>query len=334
MTATADQDTIRTAVTLRTPFALDHLPVLSRLHRVAFRERRRMSKRFIGKPAKRLFRLLLALGAGGVGRVRVETAAGPKMVEFNARNTQFGALYQPQNQPVYEPETSALLDLLVGDTDVFLDIGANWGWYSVLIATRPSFRGRVHAFEPFPSTFTDLCGVVRQAGLDGCIACHDIALADRDGEAGMAFSDGVQSGLARLGETGGTMVRLARLDSLPLPPPTVIKIDAEDHELEVLVGAAKVIETTRPFIVFENWLHRDRPGITLDPIAFLAERAYRFYLPGWVGGAADCILTSPGGSTQLALVPFRPDQRFLLPSQLNIVAVPEEKLAEFTARFG
>ncbi len=333
MTITTDQDTIRCPVTLRNPFTLDHLPLLSRLHQAAFRPRRRLSKRFVGKPAKRLFRLLLALGTGGTGRVRVDTANGSKMVGFNARNTQFGAFYQPQNLPLYEPETSTLLDRLVADGDVFYDIGANWGWYAVLIASRPSFRGKVHAFEPFPSTFSDLSQMVGQAGLDGAIACHDIALADRDGEAGMAFSDGVQSGLARLGEAGGTTVRLARLDSLTLPPPDVIKIDAEDHELEVLIGATRVIETARPTIVFENWLHRDRPGLTLDPIAFLADRSYRFFLPGWVCGDPNCILAAPGDSTELALVPFRPEQRFQLPSQLNIVAVPEEKLAAFAGRF-
>ena len=334
MTATADQNTIRCVVTLRNPFTLLHLPWLSRLHRAAFRPRRRLSKRFIGKPAKRLFRLLLALGAGGDGRVRVDTAGGPRLVGFNARNTQFGALYQPQSQPLYEPETSALLDRLVADDDVFYDIGANWGWYAVLIASRPSFRGRVEAFEPFPATFADLDRMVRQAGLDGCIHCHDLALADRDGEAGMAFSDGVQSGLARLGEAGGTTVRLGRLDSLPLPPPNVVKIDAEDHELEVLIGATAVIESARPVIVFENWLHRDRPGLTLDPITFLAARSYCFFLPGWVCGDPNCILATPGQSPELALVPFRPEQRFQLPSQLNIVAVPVEKLAAFAARFG
>ena len=56
----------------------------------------------------------------------------------------------PQNKPIYEPETSALLDRLVGDDGVFFDVGANWGGYSVLIAARPTFHGTVHTFEPFP----------------------------------------------------------------------------------------------------------------------------------------------------------------------------------------
>ena len=331
--AQGNDGVIRCRVTPRNPFTLEYLPFLSRLHRAAFRERRRFSKRFIGKPAKRLFRLLLAAGASGEGRVRIETASGSHVIGFNARNTQFGALYLPQSLPLYEPETSALLDRLITDRDVFFDIGANWGWYSLLIASRPAFNGAVHAFEPYPPTFSDLCATVRAARLDDRIRCHDLALSDRSGEAGMAFSDGVQSGLARLGEAGGKTVRLARLDDLDLPSPSVIKIDAEDHEFEVLVGAAGVIEKARPFIVFENWRHEDRPRLTLDPIEFLVARAYRFFSPGWAVGDPDCILPDPGVSTDLALVPFSPAQRFLLSAQLNIVACPEERREDFGRRF-
>ena len=335
MTTISQDDVIRCKVALRTPFTVVELPFLSRLHMAAFRHRRRLSKRFVGKPAKKLFRFLLSSGASGQGRVRL---TGGAEIAFNARNTQFGALYLPQNQPVYEAETSALLERLAAPDAVFYDIGANWGWYSVLLATRPGFSGQVHAFEPFPPTFQDLRAVVGQAGLDGVIHCHDVALADREGVADMAPSDGVQSGLARLGEGGGMQVRLTRLDAMGLPDPDTIKVDAEDHELEVLQGAADTIARARPFIVFENWLHRDDPDLTLAPIRFLAERGYRFFFPGWADAkAVDCILAGhaapQGPEPILALVPFLADQRFLLPSQLNIVAVPAERIDVFKSRF-
>lgn len=338
MSGISNDDVIRCPISLRNPFAVERLPLLSRVHSAAFRIRRRLSKRFVGKPAKKLFRLMLSLGMGGKGVFRLTLKDSAPRVAFNARNTQFGALYLPQSRPIYEPETSALLDALVLDSSVFFDVGANWGWYSLLIASRPSFTGKIHAFEPFPATFDDLDSVVRQSGLDKIIACHDIALAERDGESSMAFSDGVQSGLARLGEDGGTKVTMARMDSLGLPAPDVIKIDAEDHELEVLQGATAIIDGARPFIVFENWLHRDNPGLTLDPIALLAARNYRFFYPGWVGHSADCIQMaaniSADGKGVLALVPFLAAQRFQLPSQLNVVAVPEERFGELKGRLG
>lgn len=328
-----DDDVIRCPVALRNPFRVERLPFLSLVHRAAFATRRRLSKRFVGKPAKRLFKLLTKRGVGGEGSFVLDIGGQCRHVRFNARNTQFGALYLPQSLPVYEPETSALLDRLVADGDVFLDVGANWGWYSLLIASRPGFAGTVHAFEPFPSTFVDLAAVVDQAGLARTIHCHEVALADKSGTLDMGFSDGIQSGLARLGEKGGVTVRLARLDDLDLPAPDVVKIDAEDHELEVLRGAERTIATARPVIVFENWLHRDRTELTLAPIRFLAERGYRFFYPGWVSKDADCVVSELTLPPVLALVPMLVAQRFQLPSQLNIVAVPRDRVDILRARF-
>ncbi|MGE5505514.1 MAG: FkbM family methyltransferase [Actinomycetota bacterium] len=336
MTAIADEDVIRCPVVLRNPFAIERLAPLSVVHRAAFRQRRRLSKRFVGKPAKRLFKLMLRLGVGGDSVFTLATGNGARRVAFNARNTQFGALYLPQNLPVYEAETSALLDLLATDAGVFHDIGANWGWYAVLVASRPGFAGSVHAFEPFPPNFQDLAAVVKQAGLDGAIHCHDVALADRSGETTMAPSDGVQTGLARLGEDGGVRVRLARLDDLGLPAPDVVKIDAEDHELAVLQGAMATIRSGRPFIVFENWLHRGNPPLTLDPFDLLKAEGYRFFYPGWATGEAITTAHQPPGKAVpvLAAVPFLPSQRFQLPDQLNVVAVPVERMDDFRRRLG
>lgn len=328
--------TLRREVRLRNPFTVEHLPFLSRLQATAFLPRRAASKRLVGKPAKKLFRLLLSLGVGGTGRVAITLPDGSRQIRFNARNTQFGALYQPQCLPVYEPETSALFELLVADGDVFVDVGANWGWYSLLIASRPGFKGSIHAFEPFPDTFQDLKGAVRDAALDHVVTCHDLALADTVGTSTMGFSDGFQSGLARLGEANGVTIRMATLDSLDLPAPDVIKIDAEDHEIEVLRGAAATIKRARPFVVVENWLHRDRPSLTLDPFHWFSERDYCFFYAGWVNQDPDCILPElPDRSAQggtLAVVPFLPGQRFHLRSQMNVLAVPRERLDDLRRR--
>lgn len=327
MPTIADTDVIRCTVAPRSPFRLLDLPLLSRLHLAGFRPRKRLSRRLVGKPARRLFRWLLDLGITGHGHFSFSGAAGERRIRFNGRNTQFSALYLPQNLPVYEAETSALLDALVPADGVFFDIGSNWGWFALLIGGRAGFTGQVHAFEPFPATFADLESVVTQAGLPQRIACHGIALADRDGEATMGISDGMHSGLASLGASTGAKVKMARLDSLGLPAPQVMKIDVEDHELEVLQGATATIDAARPVIVFENWLHPRNPQTTLGPLHLLGQRDYRFFYPGWVQQDADCIRGGNEARTdRLALVPLLPAQRFELPRQLNIVAVPAEKL--------
>ena len=47
-------------LTLRNPFRVETLSWFSRLHRAAYRPRRRAAKRLVGRPAKTLFRLAFA----------------------------------------------------------------------------------------------------------------------------------------------------------------------------------------------------------------------------------------------------------------------------------
>lgn len=345
MTAISSDDVLERPVTLRNPFRIEALSWLSRLHRAAYRPRRRLAKRLVGRPAKALFDLLFRLGWGGGGSAfALRVGDEWRRVAFSARNTQFGALYLPQHAPVYEPETSALLDVLIGDDDVVFDVGANWGYYALFIASRDGFRGRVEAFEPFPPTFGDLARTVAEAGLAATIGVHDWALSDRDGAATMAAWDGVQSGLARLGAARSAGARrlevpLRRLDSLALPDPAVIKIDAEDHEEAVLSGAGALLRRARPMVVFENWLNRATPRLTVGPLAVLADAGFRLFTIGWRRrGDGACVTPEPpapadAGAT-LALVPFLPEGRFFLPEQLNILAVPEAKMDLLRRRFG
>ena len=90
--------------------------------------------------------------------------------------------------------------------------------------------------------------------------------------------------------------------------------------------------------MFENWLHPDRPALTLEPFDLMAAAGYRFYFAGWRGAEADCVLPALpkgcGGMAELVLLPFLPAHRFHLPAQLNVLAVPVERQAELARRFG
>ncbi|MGE3622413.1 MAG: FkbM family methyltransferase [Bdellovibrionales bacterium] len=338
MTVIDDKNAVRATVTIRNPFTVEDLPFLGQLYVFAYRKRRRGLSKRMAKPVRKLFNVLVTLGAKGLGRVCVQTADGPRSVTFDARNTQYSALYMPDYRPVYETETSVLLDRLIGDNDVFFDIGANWGWYSVYIATRPSFRGVIHAFEPLPSTSADLRSFVKQAGLDNRIACHDIAVSVTDGKAHISLPDGIHSGLASLNQSHGTEVRVARLDSLDLPAPNVIKIDVEGSEMDVLLGAEQVIKKARPYLVMESWANSSDPETTLAPLHKLVQYGYDLFYPGWTKENPDQIHYEPGrfypdSSCKLTLMPFLPAHRFQLGQMMNIIAVSHGRLEEFRKRF-
>lgn len=49
---------------------------------------------------------------------------------------------------VYEPVTTAVIEHLLRPGDIFVDVGANIGFFTLLAAERVSQKGRVYAFEP------------------------------------------------------------------------------------------------------------------------------------------------------------------------------------------
>lgn len=326
---------IRFTAEPRSPFVVKRLPALAWLYYLAYRPWRRLQRYFIGKPALSAYRWLRGVGLGGTGIATINIGGQPRELHFDSRNTQFHALYLPQFLPCYEPETTALIDLLVGERDVFFDVGANWGWFALTLASRKGFVGTVHAFEPVSSSFADLTSLVGQAGLAERIVCHELALGDCDGEASMSFSDGVHSGLAKMAYGGSLHVKLARLDTLGLPSPNVIKLDVEEHEFEVLNGAHATIAKGRPFVIFENWVQPDRPKITFAPLELLESWGYRLFFPAWQIGDSGYPYPKglwSGGAAKLALVPFAPVQRGLLPGITNITAVPMERIGELERR--
>ncbi|MDP7640270.1 MAG: hypothetical protein QGG73_11240 [Candidatus Hydrogenedentes bacterium] len=81
----------------------------------------------------------------------------------------------------YEASSLALLDILVGRDGCFFDVGSNFGCFSLSIAARPGFTGRVHAFEPYAPSFADLSNMIERSALTALISAHRLALSDYDG---------------------------------------------------------------------------------------------------------------------------------------------------------
>jgi FkbM family methyltransferase len=318
----------------RNPFRYLSLPLLSRLQQAAAQPRRRLAKRLIGKPVRAFFRFAHRTGLGGLGVFALDVAGEKHRFKFNARNTQF----TPTRNQAYEPELAALLDLLVGEHDTFFDIGANWGYFSLYVLSRPGFAGTVHAFEAYPPTFTDLNSIARQSPFGERLVCHPVALGNHNGIASMGLIDGLQSGTARLDGSGGLMSTEAkRLDDMGLQPPSVIKIDVEGHEANVFRGAARILSSARPIVIFENWREPSRPATTLEPIAVLEEHDYRFFVPVWIhdedGLRHAVVATNTTPTDRFGLVEIGWQHRFLLTSQVNILAYPAERMAELHRLF-
>jgi FkbM family methyltransferase len=263
-------------------FHVDRLPLLARLHQAGFRGSRRPPSSPIRLAARAGFYLLRRLSRGPVlARMRVDVEGVPHFANFDARNRQFAAVYFERYASGYEPEVAAVIDACLDERGVFYDVGSNWGYFSVLAASRPGFRGKVHAFEPWPDSFRDLCSIVEQLGLASRIACNNFALGEAPCSATMTA--GSHSGLARIaagaGKNSTTRVEVRTLDELALDPPSLIKIDTEGHEENVLRGGARLLEAHRPTVIFEHRRENDAQWQNAEVLDFLGELGYRLFIP-------------------------------------------------------
>ncbi len=144
----------------------------------------------------------------------------------------------------YEPQETAVVQSLLKPGGCFVDVGANWGYFSLLGAGLVGPAGRVIALEPHPALFATLTENVRRNRLVQVTTLR-VAVADRDGEMNLAgfANDDENSGLSRLTDEPDSSVpnftvptRLLEevLDEHGVGPVDLLKMDIEGGEGLVL----------------------------------------------------------------------------------------------------
>jgi FkbM family methyltransferase len=162
------------------------------------------------------------------------------------------AARQSTSNIIFRDEVATLLNLalLLQPGDVFVDIGANVGLYSSILSRFANAypESRFVAIEPSPETVQRLRESVRNAP----VTVLNVAVSDKESE--LAFQRGITSGIFKVAEPGqpvAAVVPCQKLDSLPIPDGNLIlKIDVEDHELQVLNGAEELLKSGRVKVVY------------------------------------------------------------------------------------
>ncbi len=195
----------------------------------------------------------------------------------------------------HEPETSRTLRFLFERSATFIDVGANYGFYSLLGALWNP-RLKVVAFEPVPQIYQRLRQNVAANQLEDRIVCENLALADRSGKAtfflpcaegkdldsaGTLVADGWQA----TKNSPRMQVETVRFDDYekrcPMPV-DLIKINVEDFEADVLAGMHEVIQRDRPFIVCEVLPRAHRNQRTQEIVAALQYQPYWITPSGYI----------------------------------------------------
>jgi FkbM family methyltransferase len=134
---------------------------------------------------------------------------------------------------------------------VFLDVGAAFGLYSILMKSQmPSLD--VHALEPHPANRAQFSANLLINEMIGKITVHDCAAGDSETKAHIGYENEKNRGAAAVG-VDGYPVSVTRLDTLfHYSGKTIVaKIDTEGHELRVLRGMTALLANNRCFLQVE-----------------------------------------------------------------------------------
>ena len=148
------------------------------------------------------------------------------------------------------------------DYTVFLDIGANIGIYSILMAQKGL---KCHAFEPMPENYKAMLHNIRLNALENYIRSHNIALGSEDCSAEFIYEK-INTGASRLATNSSdykgpknshiTLIsKVCRLDAISRElaisarEKVLIKIDAEGMEHMILIGAIDFLKSHRNLLL-------------------------------------------------------------------------------------
>lgn len=156
----------------------------------------------------------------------------------------------------YEPYETKLILRQVKKEDVVVDVGANIGYYTVLLAKKVK---KVYAFEPDKISFEILKKNIEVNKLKNVVAVN-AAVGSREGKLELYRSEEnlgdhklfkTPLGCAASPLDEGEKIKVIKLDDFIKEKVDLIKIDTQGWEPEVIEGAKKLIEKDKPIIFVE-----------------------------------------------------------------------------------
>lgn len=141
----------------------------------------------------------------------------------------------------YETKKQRVVASVLRPGMVCWDIGANVGFYTLLIAELVGSTGKVFAFEPLPANVDILRQHVAMNGYRNVTIFPD-ALGNMDSE--VRFDPRANASMGRISAAGGLTVPCLKADTViasgQARAPDVVKIDVEGAEADVLRGASRL----------------------------------------------------------------------------------------------
>lgn len=189
----------------------------------------------------------------------------------------------------FEVKLTKFLIRNLSNGDIFFDIGANQGYYSILASKLVGDKGKVVAFEPDPNAFK----ILQKNKRDNIIILN-YAVSNINSKIPF-YSFGVLSTLSSLVETQVKEIEIKRkikpsivtVNAITLDSfcsdykifPNYIRLDIEGSEVFALKGAEEILNKQNLVIISEIWF-RNSKIYTLhkEAVEFLTKLGYKSYM--------------------------------------------------------
>jgi FkbM family methyltransferase len=216
---------------------------------------------------------------------------------------------------VYELPTSELVWRLLNDRSIalFVDVGANVGWYSVLARKKLGPNGRVIAFEPMPDVYKKLKINLNSKHVD----FYQWAVSLRSGFSTLSLPKGSESndGMSTLQDCDESVaqfrVKTVTLDEFLDVEVYILKLDIEGHEFSALSGASRLLKEGK----IQNIIFEDHDIEGSGTISLLLPFGYKIFSIGW---SLEGLILKPLGEENSSYIPDAP----------NYIATLDDRLLE------
>jgi FkbM family methyltransferase len=190
----------------------------------------------------------------------------------------------------YYPEIAdlVLLQRACPDDGIAVDVGANCGFFSVLLSSRARFKGRLIAIEPAAEAVVLLEKNLALARARN-VSIRPECIGGSDGETQFYVAE--ESAFSGVSDTGRSNVRRVdrvkqlRLDTmlreLGIESISVIKIDVEGHESDVIDGALTVISKSPELVALVEVSRKNLNAERREKLVHSVSKLQGYGFQGW-----------------------------------------------------
>ncbi|HEX7391214.1 MAG TPA: FkbM family methyltransferase [Acidiphilium sp.] len=186
---------------------------------------------------------------------------------------------------IWEPWTTTLLQAILKPGDSIVEVGANFGFFTLLMAYLVGAAGRIASFEANPALVALLTDSLRINGVSDRVDLRNFAVTDSPGETEFSVyrnfaGDGHVAALdaGRHPDQDRLRVPSDTLDNL-IPGDAeirLLRLDAEGSEPAILRGARSLIERSPRLAILMEWGFGTE-GRT-DELQYLDSLGFRFHI--------------------------------------------------------